>query len=56
MIDRSPRWIVSSIRPVVRACPSCHGEAGYHANQCPHHDRETCALCQKIAAASARSA
>jgi len=33
----------------VRACASCHGEAGYHANQCPRHDPQTCALCQKIA-------
>ena len=51
-IERSPRSNVSSIRPVVRACSSCHGEAGYHANRCPNHDPQTCALCQKIAATS----
>jgi len=52
-IERSPRSSVLSIRPVVRACSSCHGEAGYHANHCPNHDPQTCAVCQKIAVASA---
>lgn len=31
-------------------CSLCHGEGGYHVNDCPRHDEALCPICRKIAA------